>query len=145
MLEKDKYLIKLGKKKKRRRGPAAKGKTNGRGTKGQKARSGGGKPRPGFEGGQTPIFRRLPKRGFNHSKEKIQLLNLDKLQNDINILDGQKINLSDGKKSVKVLRRGKEILTKKLTIVAAAFSKSARVEIEKAGGKAEIIDYAKKK
>ncbi len=115
------------------------GKTAGKGHKGQNARSGGG-VRPGFEGGQTPLFQRLPKRGFtNFTRKEFAVLNLDDLNRfeegtevtpallaELKILKNQK----DG---VKILGNGE--LTKKLTISAHKFSASAREKIEAAGGK----------
>ena len=105
------------------RGPGSGlGKTSGRGQKGQNARSGGG-VRPGFEGGQLPLFRRLPKRGFSNAKFKTVYA---------------VINLSDlNKFEVKILGNGK--LEKKLTVKAHKFSESAKESIEKMGGKAEVI------
>lgn len=119
------------------------GKTSTKGHKGQKARSGGGKG-PAFEGGQTPLQRRLPKRGFtNNFRRELVEVNLEKL----NIFDnGSEVTpevllekgiikrLADG---VKILGNGK--ITKKLTIKSNGFSKSAVEKIEKAGGKAEVI------
>ncbi len=119
------------------------GKTSTKGHKGQKARSGGGKG-PAFEGGQTPLQRRLPKRGFtNKFRRELVEVNLEKL----NIFDnGTEVTpevllekgiikkLADG---VKILGNGK--ITKKLTIKSNGFSKSAVDKIEKAGGKAEVI------
>lgn len=119
------------------------GKTSGRGHKGQKARS-GGNVRPGFEGGQMPIFRRLPKRGFtNVNRKEFALVNLDKLNRfeegteiTPELLIEEKVisNLKDG---VKVLGNGK--LEKKLTVKAHKFSASAKEAIETAGGQAEVI------
>jgi large subunit ribosomal protein L15 len=136
------YLIKLTKKKKRRLGVAAGGKTCGRGTKGQKARK-SGHVRPGFEGGQTPIYRRLPKVGpASNFKSEFCLINLEKLEKDQKILSGQSLDFSQAKKPVKVLGMGK--LTKKLIIKAAAFSKSAKKEIEQAGGQIKVISKDEK-
>lgn len=119
------------------------GKTAGKGHKGQNARSGGG-VRPGFEGGQLPIYRKLPKRGFtNHFAKNYAIVNLDKLDKyesgatvDINTLLEDKTvkNAFDG---LKVLGKGE--LTKALTVKAAVFSASAKEKIEAAGGKAEVI------
>ncbi|HZC35920.1 MAG TPA: 50S ribosomal protein L15 [Chthoniobacterales bacterium] len=115
------------------------GKTSGKGNKGQKARS-GGSIRLGFEGGQMPLIRRLPKRGFNHDafKAHYAIVNLDALE----VFDaGAEINekvlrekgLVNGKVAgVKILGRGE--LTKKLTVEADKFSESARQKIEQAGG-----------
>ena len=118
------------------------GKTAGKGHKGQKARSGA--PRPGFEGGQMPLYRRLPKRGFKcrNSKEivGINVSVLDRFENDsvvsIETLVEAGIvkNVRDG---VKILGNGE--LTKKLTVQANAFSASAVEKIEALGGKAEVI------
>ena len=120
------------------------GKTAGRGHKGQKARSGGG-VRPGFEGGQTPLYRRMPKRGFNNKifADVYAEVNVS----DLNIFeDGAVIDaaalvnatlirkLYDG---VKILGNGD--LNKKLTVKATRFTKSAAEKIENAGGKAEVI------
>lgn len=119
------------------------GKTAGKGHKGQKARSGGG-VRPGFEGGQMPLQRRLPKRGFNNIFAKkyvvVNLCDLNKFE-DGAVVDAQALKAAgiikkelDG---VKVLGNGE--LTKKLTVNAAKFSATAKETIEKAGGKAEVI------
>ncbi len=120
------------------------GKTAGKGHKGQNARSGGG-VRPGFEGGQLPLFRRLPKRGFSNAPFKIEyatinVSDLDKFEDgavvtpellkEMGILKQQ----LDG---VKVLGNGE--LTKKITVKANRFSKTAVEKIEKIGGKAEVI------
>ena len=124
------------------------GKTSGRGHKGQRARV-GYSYRSGFEGGQTPLFRRLPKRGFdNIFKLKYQLVNLDDLAK---IKDTKEINpkyleehgfISKQTKPVKVLANGE--IKEKLHIVADAFSKKAIELIEKAGGKIEIRKEAPK-
>ena len=119
------------------------GKTSGRGQKGQKARRGGG-VRPGFEGGQTPLFRRLPKRGFtNVNAKEYALVNLDQL----NVFeDGTEVTpallkeagiVRNFKSGVKVLGNGE--LTKKLTVKAAKFSKSAEAAITAKGGSIEVI------
>lgn len=119
------------------------GKTAGKGHKGQKARSGGG-VRPGFEGGQMPLHRRIPKRGFNNifAKEYVAI-NVDVLNRfeDGAVVDAAAIkemgivkNTRDG---IKIL--GKGDLTKNLTVKAVAFSESAKQKIENAGGKAEVI------
>lgn len=127
------------------RGPGSgTGKTAGRGENGQNSRSGGG-VRIGFEGGQTPLFRRLPKRGFTNARFKkvYAVINLDDLNR---FEDGAEItpeilkdmglikNMQDG---LKILGNGK--LEKKLNIKANKFSKKATEEIEKLGGKAEVI------
>ena len=118
------------------------GKTAGRGHKGQKARSGGG-VRVGFEGGQMPLARRVPKRGFNNIFAKpLEIINLSALNvfNDGDTVTAQAL-LEEGILSkctygYKVLGNGK--ITKKLTVEASAFSKSAQEAIEAAGGKAEV-------
>ena len=127
------------------RGPGSGlGKTSGKGHKGQNARSGGG-VRPGFEGGQLPLFRRLPKRGFNNYEFRTEyaIVNVGDL-NDFK--DGSVIELSNLKESglvkkekdgIKILGNGE--LTKKLTVIANKFSSTARVKIENAGGKIEVI------
>ena len=119
------------------------GKTAGRGHKGQKARSGGG-VRVGFEGGQMPLARRLPKRGFNNifakKLEAINVASLNKFEDGatVNVCDLlEKGILSKCEFGVKVLGNG--TLTKKLTVRASAFSASAKEKIEAAGGKAEVI------
>lgn len=119
------------------------GKTAGKGHKGQKARAGRGM-RPGFEGGQMPLQRRVPKRGFNNVfRTEYNVVNLSALNQfedgatvDIQALmdKGLVKGLKDG---VKVLGNGE--LTRKLTVSANAFSKSAKEKIEAAGGKAEVI------
>ena len=119
------------------------GKTAGKGHKGQKARAGRGM-RPGFEGGQMPLQRRVPKRGFNNVfRTEYNVVNLSALNQfedgatvDIQALmdKGLVKGLKDG---VKVLGNGE--LTRKLTVSANAFSKSAKEKIEAAGGKAEVL------
>ena len=119
------------------------GKTAGRGHKGQKARSGGG-TRIGFEGGQMPLARRIPKRGFNNifakPLESVNVSVLDKF-NDGEVVDAQALLqkgiLSKCTYGVKVLGNGE--ITKKLTVKAAAFSETAKQKIEAAGGKAEVV------
>jgi large subunit ribosomal protein L15 len=115
------------------------GKTSGKGNKGQKARS-GGSIRLGFEGGQMPLIRRLPKRGFNNSAFKTQyaVVNLDELEafdagTQINEQLLREKGLISGKfDGLKILGRGE--ITKKLTVEADKFSESARQKIEQAGG-----------
>lgn len=118
------------------------GKTAGKGHKGQKARSGA--PRPGFEGGQMPLYRRIPKRGFtNINSKEIVAINLDKLEkfNDGDVVTvtalKEKAIINNSKDGVKILGNGE--LTKKLTVQVNAFSKSAAEKIEALGGKAEVI------
>ena len=118
------------------------GKTAGKGHKGQKARSGA--PRPGFEGRQMPLYRRIPKRGFtNRNTKEIVAINVDRLECfdndavvtvDALIEAGIVSNLRDG---VKILGNGE--LTKKLNVQVNAFSASAKEKIEALGGKAEVI------
>ena len=118
------------------------GKTAGKGHKGQKARSGA--PRPGFEGGQMPLYRRLPKRGFKcRNTKEIVAINLEVLESfedgatvsvDTLIETGIVKNPRDG---IKILGRGE--LTKKLNVQANAFSASAKEKIEALGGTAEVI------
>ena len=120
------------------------GKTAGKGHKGQNARSGGG-VRPGFEGGQLPLYRKLPKRGFNNVRfgKKYVVINVDSLNKfaDGDVVDFAALlnagiikNVFDG---VKVLGEGE--LTKKLTVKAAVFSASAKEKIEAVGGKTEVV------
>ena len=119
------------------------GKTAGRGHKGQKARSGGG-VRPGFEGGQIPLYRKQPKRGFNNKFATVYtIVNVEALNRfedgsvvDYEALAAAKIvrKRNDG---IKILGRGE--LTKKLKVKAEAFSASAKEKIEAAGGKTEVI------
>lgn len=119
------------------------GKTSGKGHKGQNARSGGG-VRPGFEGGQMPLYRRLPKRGFTNIFAKqyvsVNVEVLDRFE------DGSEVTpetlkeagvISKTLDGVKFLGRGE--VTKKLTVKAAKFSETAKEKIEKAGGKAEVM------
>ena len=125
------------------RGPASgNGKTAGKGHKGQNARSGGG-VRPGFEGGQIPLYRQLPKRGFiNHFAKKYAIVNVSDLNRfeDGAVVDAEALlaariirNVLDG---VKVLGNGE--ITKKVTVKAAVFSATAKEKIEAAGGTTEV-------
>ena len=118
------------------------GKTAGKGHKGQKARSGA--PRPGFEGGQMPLYRRIPKRGFtNRNTKEIVAINIDRLEcfdNDAVVTVDALIEagiVSNPRDGVKILGNGE--LTKKLNVSANAFSASAKEKIEALGGKAEVI------
>ena len=132
----------VGKRKGRGHG-SGNGKTGGRGHKGQKARS-GGKVRAGFEGGQMPLVRRVPKRGFNNVFAKpltaINLAVLNRFE-DGAVVDAAALIemgvISECPNGLKVLSNG--TLTKKLTVKAAAFSESAKEKIEQAGGKAEVV------
>ena len=126
------------------RGPGSgNGKTAGKGHKGQNARSGGG-VRPGFEGGQLPLYRKLPKRGFtNIFATKYAIVNVEKLNAfedgavvDINALLDKKI-IRKELDGLKVLGNGE--ITKKITVEAALFSATAKEKIEAAGGTAEVI------
>lgn len=119
------------------------GKTGGRGHKGQKARS-GGKIRVGFEGGQMPLARRIPKRGFHNVFAKpltaVNLAALNAFEDGATVdaaalLDAGIINACPN--GLKVLANG--TLTKKITVKASAFSESAKEKIEQAGGKAEVV------
>lgn len=119
------------------------GKTAGYGHKGQKARS--GQPRIGFEGGQMPLYRRIPKRGFqNYNHKEIVTLNvsqLDKFYNDGDTVVFEDLIerniIKDTCDGLKILGGGE--ITKKLTVKANAFSETAKQKIEAAGGKAEVI------
>ncbi len=121
------------------------GKTSGRGHDGQKARSGGG-VRPGFEGGQMPLFRRLPKRGFkNINTKKFAEINLDRLNKfesgavvDLDALvEAGIVKSRDAVDGLRILGNGE--LNHPLTVKATYFTKSAQEKIESAGGKAEVI------
>lgn len=129
------------------RGPGSgNGKTAGRGHKGQNARSGGG-VRPGFEGGQMPLYRRLPKRGFNNKRFATQYVTipLNRLERfeEGAVVDAQALKdmgvVKFGKKAggIKILGTGE--LTKKLTVKAAKFTQQAKEKIEKAGGSVEEV------
>ena len=119
------------------------GKTAGRGMNGQKSRSGGG-VRPGFEGGQMPLYRRIPKRGFtNIWGTEYTVLNVE----DLNRFDADTVVTPELMKEIGMVKQVKDgikilgngTLEKKLTVKAAAFSESAKAKIEAAGGKAEVI------
>ena len=118
------------------------GKTAGKGHKGQKARS--GSPRPGFEGGQMPLYRRIPKRGFtNRNSKEIIAINIDRLE----VFDNDSVVTVEDLLERRIIRKtgdGVKILgngefTKKLTVQVNAFSASAKEKIEALGGKAEVI------
>ena len=123
---------------------SGRGKTAGRGGKGQSARS-GSSIRPGFEGGQMPLIRRIPKRGFNNARHTIEYVpvNLESLNQfedgaSVDELALRSAGLANGPvKRIKILGNGD--LSKKLTITAHAFSASARAKIEKLGGTCEVI------
>ena len=120
------------------------GKTAGKGHKGQKARS-GGSIRPGFEGGQMPLQRRMPKRGFNNIFAKeyaaVNISELEKRFESGAVIDAAALiesgAIKDAKDGVKILGNGE--LTKSLTVKAATFTAAAQEKIEKAGGKAEVM------
>ncbi len=130
--------------KRKGRGPGSgNGKTAGKGHKGQNARSGGG-VRIGFEGGQMPITRRLPKRGFNNIfAKKYAIVNIDSL----NAFDDGAVIGAEELLAKKIIRKpedglrvlGSGELTKKLTVKANAFSETAKAKIEAAGGKVEVV------
>ena len=118
------------------------GKTAGKGHKGQKARSGA--PRPGFEGGQMPLYRRIPKRGFTYRNRKefvaINVNVLDRFDNGAEVTVDTLIEsgiVKDPKDGIKILANGE--LTKKLTVKANAFSAAAKEKIEALGGTCEVI------
>lgn len=120
------------------------GKTSGRGQKGQKSRSGGG-VRRGFEGGQTPLYRRLPKRGFSNANFKVEyaVINLS----DLNRFDNDTVVTPELLKETGIVKKqlsgikvlGNGVLEKKLTVKAHKFSMTAKEKIEAAGGKVEVI------
>ncbi len=126
------------------RGPASgNGKTAGKGHKGQNARAGGG-VRPGFEGGQIPLYRRLPKRGFHNVFAKhYTIVNVDAL----NVFEDGTVVSADTLIEAKIIKKecdgvkvlGNGDLSKKLTVKASIFSASAKEKIEAAGGKIEVI------
>ncbi|MCC8126978.1 MAG: 50S ribosomal protein L15 [Clostridiales bacterium] len=118
------------------------GKTAGKGHKGQKARSGA--PRPGFEGGQMPLYRRLPKRGFTNRNSKdivaVNISVLERFENDSVVTVDTLLEtgiIHDARDGVKLLGDGE--LTKKLTVKANAFSEGAKAKIEALGGTCEVI------
>ena len=125
------------------RGPGSgNGKTAGKGHKGQNARSGGG-VRPGFEGGQLPLYRKLPKRGFNNKFAKeyatVNVSDLNKFENGATVTLESLLNCGIVRKEydgLKVLGNGE--LTKKLTVEAKVFTATAKEKIEAAGGNAEV-------
>lgn len=142
-LDELKPAVKRTKRTRRGRGMASGlGKTSGRGHKGQKARSGGG-VRRGFEGGQTPLYRRLPKRGFtnfnakNYTEVTLTMLNKSEateVSAETLLKEGIITKLNDG---IVILATGN--LDKKLTVKAVRFTKAAKEKIEAVGGKAEVI------
>jgi len=118
------------------------GKTSGKGHKGAKARSGGGK-RPGFEGGQMPLYRRVPKKGFtNIFRTEYATVNIGQLE----VFENGTVVTADMLKEAKIIRKtlggvkvlGNGELTKKLTVEAAKFTETAKQKIEAVGGKAEV-------
>jgi len=123
--------------------PAGKGKTSGRGHRGQNARSGGG-VRRGFEGGQLPLYQRVPKRGFtNIFKKDYSIVNLNSLNcfEENSVITPQELQdrglVKEKQKPIKILGEGE--LNQKLAVQAHAFSKSAVEKIEEAGGKVEVL------
>jgi len=136
-------LVPTEKKRKRIGRGGSRGGTSGRGHKGQKART-SGTVRPGFEGGQTPLYRRLPKRGFtNISRKEYAIVNLDALNR---FVEGTEVTpellietglVKNEKAGIKIL--GKGTLEKKLTVKAHKFSSAAKEAIEAAGGTTEVI------
>ncbi|MBD3426024.1 MAG: 50S ribosomal protein L15 [Candidatus Omnitrophica bacterium] len=145
--------VKRSRKRKGRGIGSGRGKTSGRGHKGAKSRSGGGTYNPGFEGGQMPLIRRVPKRGFtNKWKTEWNIINIGTLQNmdsvdngavvDKDFLLSEKI-LKKRRLPLKVLGKGK--LSKSVTVKANAFSQSAKKAIEEAGGKTEVVTDAPSK
>ncbi|MFH1394539.1 MAG: 50S ribosomal protein L15 [Candidatus Omnitrophota bacterium] len=128
---------------------SGRGKTSGRGHKGAKSRSGGGTYNPGFEGGQMPLVRRVPKRGFtNKFAKKWVIVNIGTFEKANLIKDGTIVDsdflsankiIKTKRLPIKVLGKGK--LTKKLTVKACAFSEAAKKAIEEADGKTEIVAY----
>lgn len=127
------------------------GGTSGKGSKGQKARS-GGSPRPGFEGGQMPLYRRLPKRGFNNKNHQLEshIINLIQLNNFFNdgeiitkdLLIERKIIKPSHLKPFQLKILGDGVLSKKLVIYADKFSKSALEAIKKSGSEARLLKDA---
>ncbi|KAJ1901859.1 YmL10 [Kickxella alabastrina] len=131
------------------------GKTSGRGQKGQNSRAGNGKPGPGFEGGQTPLMRVFPKRGFKNAfRRELQPLNLDRIQHWINtgrldaskpitlkqIYDSNLIRFTDG---VSLLARGSEVLTTPITLEVSRASQMAIKRVEEIGGKVVCVYHNK--
>ncbi len=137
-----------GRKKKKKRlgrgGASGKGTTSGRGTKGQNARSGTGKTHRAFEGGQMPLARRIPKRGFNNpfrvarAQVNLETLNRFPENSEVGIRELKDAGLVKGRDRFKVLAKGE--LDRALVVKANAFSKMAKEKIEAAGGKAEVVD-----
>lgn len=120
------------------------GKTGGRGHKGQNARAGGG-VRPGFEGGQMPLYMRIPKRGFNNKVfakvySEVSVVDLNRFEDDT-VVNAEILKNSGliNKENVKIVILGNGELKKKLTVQAAKFTKAASQKIEAAGGKVEVV------
>jgi large subunit ribosomal protein L15 len=140
-------LEKLHKKRKRIGRGGDSGGTSGKGHKGQCARS-GSKIHPGFEGGQMPLSRRLPKRGFSNKRfqTEVKIINLNTLENvfdsgqhvDVSVLREKKLIKGRKKFLLKILGTG--VLSKNLTVCADMFSAKAKDAIEKAGGKAQVVE-----
>ena len=123
------------------------GKTSGKGHKGHKARSGGG-VRPGFEGGQMPLARRVPKRGFNNARfsKEYQVVNLASIEKRAEKFEGGEVGVNElyearliRSPSLPVKLLGDGEITRPLTVKVNAFSQSARQKIEAAGGKVEVV------
>ena len=139
--------VKRSRKRKGRGIGSGRGKTSGRGHKGAKSRSGGGVYTPGFEGGQMPLVRRIPKRGFtNKFRRQWSIINIGALQRFDSIKNGATVDkdfllanriIRKKRLPFKVLGKGK--LSKAITVKADSFSVSARTAIEEAGGKAEVV------
>ena len=120
---------------------SGRGKTSGRGQKGQGSRK-SGHVRPGFEGGQTPVYRAFPKRGGGFKKKlPHRVVNLEQLEKDEKITNGQVLDFTREKSPVKILGEGN--FTKNLTIKAATFSQSAQKKIIQAGGNFQTIERKK--
>lgn len=120
---------------------SGRGKTSGRGQKGQGSRK-SGRVRPGFEGGQTPVYRAFPKRGGGFKKKiSYRVVNLARLEKDEKIINGQIVDFTQEKPPVKILGEGN--FTKNLTIKAATFSQQAQEKITQAGGNFQVIEKKK--
>ena len=139
-----------GKGKRKGRGiGSGRGKTSGKGHKGAKARSGGGTYNPGFEGGQMPMVRRMPKRGFtNKFKKEWNIINVGTLEGFDFLEEGKAVDkellfknkvIKKKRLPFKVLGKGK--ITKSITVKANSFSQAAKKAIESAGGKAEVVPF----
>lgn len=130
-------LVKIVKKRKILGRGGKLGKTSGRGQKGQGSRK-SSNVRPGFEGGQTPVYRRFPKRGFKFKKKSFKIINLIDIENNKNIISGQIVDFSKENKPIKILGEGK-LIKENLTIKAARFSSVAKKKIIEAKGNIKIF------